>query len=244
MTTKWISLPLFPSTSSREFSSLSRVPSLLWLTFLSLLFFMSLALPATHHYLLPGDELVYYALRAGHSPFYNSLFRALTKAGRYPVLIPVGIGVVIWQRTNRRLLLFLALYTLGTPLLEIGAKYAIARPRPRYLLEAGPLVHSSHGFPSGHALAAAALYGMLLVLLHRRESSRGWQWAITGSLLLLILLIGVSRIYRAAHWPSDVLGGYALGAAYCSLATVVYRWIENRGETKQAQAGAERGREA
>ena len=210
----------------------------LLLSLLCLLFFVGLALPAIYHRLLPGEELVYHAIRARQSPLCDSLCRALTKAGSYPVLVPLGVGVVIWQRANGRRLVFLAFYSLGVPLLEAGAKYAVARPRPRYPLGGDPLSHVTHGFPSGHALAAAAFYGMLLVLLHRKEGGR-WRWGITGCLLLLVLLVGVSRVYRAAHWPSDVLGGYALGGAYCALATAVYRQIEHRDQAKQARTGPE-----
>jgi membrane-associated phospholipid phosphatase len=230
MATPGPSWPLFSAPAPAQ-CSFSGKPSLLWLALLSLLLFVSLALPALHQHLLPGDAVVYHAFQVAHSPFWTSFFRILTQAGSYPVLVPVALGVVVWQRTNRPLLCFLAVYTLGLPLLELGAKCAIARPRPRDFLGAGPLAHVSHDFPSGHALAAAALYGMLVVLIHRRAGSRKWQWGITGGLFLLILLIGVSRIYRAAHWPSDVLGGYALGGVYCALATAVYGWLERKQAT-------------
>ena len=124
-------------------------------------------------------------------------------------------------------MLFLSLYAYSVPQLRAIVKQAVARPRPSYSLVAKPHFHS-YGFPSGHALAAVAFYGMLLVLWHRRGGRRGWQWGVTGGLLLLIVLIGVSRIYLGAHWPSDVLGGYALGVAYCSLATAVYGWMETK----------------
>src|SRR5262245_19499534 len=107
----------------------------------------------------------------------------------------------------------LAFYTLGVPLLESGAKHAVARPRPHQYFAAGPGLHPSHGFPSGHALAAAALYGMLLALLRSRVCSPGRRRVLTGAILFLILGIGSSRIYLGAHWPSDVLGGLALGGA-------------------------------
>ena len=66
---------------------------------------------------------------------------------------------------------------------------------------------------------------------------------MTGGILLLILLIGFSRIYRGAHWPSDVLGGYALGGAYYFLVTAVYAWIEGSSEAQTDQAGTKRDRE-
>ena len=206
------------------------MPRPLFFALLNILLFVGLALPAAYHYLLPGEELLYQVIQAGHSPFFTSLFRTVTRAGKARVLVPVGVGVFLWQLRHWRLLLFLAFYALGVPLLEGGMKQAVDRPRPRHSLASGALFHSTHGFPSGHALAAAVFYGMLLVLLLKRVRHRGWRWGITGGLLLLILLIGVSRIYLGAHWPSDVLGGYTLGGAYCSLATMVCGWIERREE--------------
>ncbi len=194
--------------------------------------FFSLALPAAHQHLLPGDELVYRAILEERSPLLNAFFHAVTKAGSSKVLVPVGVGVLLWQRNNWRLLLFLLFYSFGVAVLEIGAKYMVARPRPHQYFVSGPPLHSSHGFPSDHVLAAAAFYGMLLVLLRKAVRHRSWQWGIMGGILLLILLVGLSRIYRGAHWPSDVLGGYALGGAYCLLATVGYEWIENQQPKK------------
>ena len=201
------------------------------LALLSLLLFVGLALPAAHHLLLPGDELVYRTIQAEHSWLLTAFFQTVTKTGSYWVLAPVWAGVLLWQLPNWGLCLFLILYAYGVPQLRATAKQAVARPRPSHSLVAKSHFHS-YGFPSGHALAAVAFYGMFLVLWHRRGGRRGWQWGITGGLLLLILLIGVSRIYLGAHWPSDVLGGYALGVAYCSLATAVYGWMEPKGVGK------------
>src|SRR5262245_56435072 len=192
------------------------------MAFLNLCLFLSVALPAARQHLLPGDEAVYHALQVRQGPFLTTFFRAVTKAGSYKVLVPVGVSVLLWQISDWRLLLALGLYTLGVPLLERGTKLAIARPRPHDYLGVGLPSHISHGFPSGHTLAAAAFYGMLLLLLRRRVHSRGWRRVLTGGLLLLILLIGASRIYLGAHWPSDVLGGLALGGAYCWLAVALY----------------------
>jgi undecaprenyl-diphosphatase len=114
--------------------------------------------------------------------------------------------------------------------LEMGTKYAVARPRPPHFLVTNTLFPPTHGFPSCHALAAAALYGLLLVLLRRRVRGREWQMGVTGGMLLLIFLIGLSRLYLNAHWLSDMVGGYALGGAYCALATAVYGWIARRAE--------------
>ena len=202
----------------------------LFLALFSFLLFIGLALPSACQLLLPGDAPVYNAIQARRSPPLDSFSRTMKKAGNYKVLVPVGVGVLLWKVTHQRLLLLLGLYALGVLPLETGAKLAVARPRPRHYLMTGPPLSSSHGFPSGHALASTALYGMLLVLLRRRVRSRGWRRVITGGILLLILLIGCSRVYVGAHWPSDVLGGFALGGAYCSLAVAVYERSKRRAD--------------
>ena len=200
--------------------------------------FVSLALPAASQQLIPGDSFLYGAMQTLRLPLLRPFFHVVTEAGSYKVLVPIGVGILFWQRKHVRRMGFLTLYALGIVPLEVWAKLAIARPRPHDYLGLAPLVHTSHGFPSGHALAAAAFYGMLLVLLRRDIDNPTWQYVLSGGTLVLVLLIGVSRIYIGAHWPSDVLGGFALGGGYCILAKAVYERIERQRGT--LQGGKER----
>src|SRR5262249_14716348 len=98
----------------------------------------------------------------------------------------------------------------GAPMLELGMKYVVARPRPPHSLVTHNLFHLTHGFPSGHALSAAALYGLLLVLVQPSLRRRGWRVGGTGGLLLPSLLIRRGRLYLNAHWLRDVVGGVYL----------------------------------
>jgi undecaprenyl-diphosphatase len=70
----------------------------------------------------------------------------------------------------------------------------------------------SYSFPSAHALGATIIFGLLAYLAHRNLPPP-WNLVCPGLLLGLIFLIGVSRIYLGAHYPSDVIGGWLLGSA-------------------------------
>ena len=89
----------------------------------------------------------------------------------------------------------------------------MARPRPpSYLwVEA----YTGPSFPSLHATLSIAVYGMLSAILAHDRSPRVQVlvWSLAG---LVTLIVGASRIYLGAHWPTDILGGYALGAAWLS----------------------------
>ena len=96
------------------------------------------------------------------------------------------------------------------------------RPRPVFDV---PVWHqmTSPGFPSGHVIAAVMCYGLLAYLLIPKSSSRFWKIAISVMAGLIILYIGVSRLFVGDHYLSDVLAGYALGIAWSGL---VYTVIE------------------
>ena len=200
----------------------------LFLALAGLVIFVSIALLAAHQHFLPGEALVYRFVQEARSPGLYSFFRLVTKAGTAKVLVPVGLGVLLWKRNQPQVLLFLSLYSLGVIILERGVKLAVARPRPHDYLGVGLPFHTSHGFPSGHALAATAFYGMLLVLLRQKIHSQRGQLIMTTGILLLIVLISFSRLYLGVHWPGDVLGGLLLGGVYCVFATTVGEWIGKR----------------
>ncbi len=88
-----------------------------------------------------------------------------------------------------------------------GARLAFQRTRPS-LWELATL--HSYSFPSGHAMAALAIYGMVAVIVVRRWPRL--RWPIMMGACVMIVAIGVSRVYLGHHWATDVLAGYAAGA--------------------------------
>jgi undecaprenyl-diphosphatase len=92
--------------------------------------------------------------------------------------------------------------------LNFGLKHLFGRLRPNLFEEIATL--HSYSFPSGHAMAAAAIYGMIAVVIARLAPSL--RLSVGPVAVALALLIGLSRIYLGVHWITDVLAGYAAGA--------------------------------
>ena len=167
----------------------------------------------------------------------ESLFRALNLAGTNPVLdllmvffsalalpyVLPFLAVPVWWKGHRELafdlLVLLAVVVVVTELL----KYAVDRPRPCNVLPDVNLVSSGAcaaefdpSFPSGHASRIFAV-AMLLALRFR--------WPTKLAAFSVAAVAGVSRIYLGLHWPTDVLGGAALGIALAALvAAAGSRW--------------------
>ena len=97
-------------------------------------------------------------------------------------------------------------------LLNHGLKAAFARARPDLVDHLVEVVSPS--FPSGHALMSAAVYLTLAGLLGRRGVDAPVRRSLFWLAVALVLLIGISRVYLGVHWPSDVLGGWVLGALW------------------------------
>jgi membrane-associated phospholipid phosphatase len=121
----------------------------------------------------------------------------------------------------------------GGGLLNTVLKLVVHRPRPPYA--AGFLHHASWSFPSGHAMGSLIGYGMLayavtLLWIHRRSA----QLSVVLVAALLIVAIGLSRLYLGVHYFSDVVGGYAAGVLWLSAC------ISGPGERTTPRASATR----
>jgi membrane-associated phospholipid phosphatase len=118
----------------------------------------------------------------------------------------VTVGMLLLHRYLDALIVSLSLV-----LMPVGQalKIAVGRPRPDFLLVSD--MPTTMSFPSGHALSATILGGILIYLLGETVRSkvicRGLQFMLT----LFILAVGASRVYLGLHWPSDVIGGFAFG---------------------------------
>ena len=91
-------------------------------------------------------------------------------------------------------------------------KEIIKRPRPEWKWA----VETGYSFPSGHTISSYMLYGVISLLLLNRVNKK-WKFPVVIGLMILVLLIGLSRIYLGVHYFSDVLGSILLGTCYLSI---------------------------
>lgn len=149
----------------------------------------------------------------------------LTALGGVPALTLISVLVVAYLLVSRRFqnAALVTVAIAGGALLTAILKVGFARPRPELVDHLVSV--QSLSFPSGHAMASAVTYltlGALLARTERRRDVRGFIFAVAG---FLTLLIGVTRVYLGVHYPTDVLAGWALGAAWALFCWLVARWL-------------------
>ncbi len=151
------------------------------------------------------------------TPAADSVMYFITYLGSVPtVLVVTAIAVIISllrARYEDALLVFLAL--AASTLFFVGVKLLVARPRPP--LEDARIIQGGFSFPSGHSTISAAVYGTIAYLLIR-SVRREWVRALVAvGTALLVLAIGVSRVYLGVHYPSDVVAAWTAGALWVLL---------------------------
>lgn len=131
--------------------------------------------------------------------------------------------------------LFVVVAVAGGTALSQGLKMLFDRPRPDLVPNAP--IELTASFPSGHAMLSAVTYLTLGVLLTRLEAPRRVHAFFLVVAVIMTVLIGISRVYLGVHWPTDVLAGWCLGAAWALLCWLVALWLQRRGGIEN---GAER----
>lgn len=127
----------------------------------------------------------------------------------------------------------------GGAALSTFLKMGFARPRPD--LVAHLVEVQSASFPSGHAMLSAVTYLTLGALLARVQARRRVRAYLLGVAVLLTVTIGISRIYLGVHWPTDVLAGWCLGAAWAMLCWMAALFLQRRGQVETTSAAEEKG---
>ena len=108
-------------------------------------------------------------------------------------------------------------------------KMLFERPRPDDILQL--VQESGYSFPSGHSITSMAVFGTLLYLVQTRMENKKLANRLSALLILLILLIGPSRVYLGVHYPTDILGGWALGIFVATLVLMIWnRYYAKRAE--------------
>ena len=156
----------------------------------------------------------------------------VTTLGYYWFVLPLlAFATIVFYRKRRRIsAVLLPVATVGGMVLTTVLKTIFERDRPE-LFDSG-YTASFYSFPSGHATIAVGFYGTLTLLLAMRLKGPK-RWTVVALGVLLVLLIGFSRLYLGVHYPTDILAGYLAAPLWVSTIGLFYfLWRAVRGATR------------
>ena len=152
-------------------------------------------------------------------PDLDQFMLFITRLGDINILwLMVGFGLLALA-LNRKTqdFIFLTLTTLGAVAINTVLKLAFHRTRPHLWTSLRP--EPGFGFPSGHSMGSVTVVAALIVLTWNTR----WRYPILILGSIVAVLVGLSRVYLGVHYPSDVLGGWAVSIAWVTLVTLVLR---------------------
>lgn len=185
------------------------------------------------------DITIAQAIQAIDLPGLFAVMRFVSLLGNkiwFPLFVLLtAIGLLLYYRKRPELFLLLS-SSLGGYVASYALKWALARPRPDAGVVRLWVETKSYSFPSGHVLHYATFYGCLFFLVWRCIAPTRPLLSLSRALLLvffggLVVLVGFSRVYLGAHWPSDVVGAYLFGFGWLLFTIGLYeRYRKDRGK--------------
>lgn len=150
----------------------------------------------------------------------------ITFLGTHQFLIPANLLLLIYFlfiRRHRWFSIKIPTIALSSVALMFFLKHLFGRLRPDI-----PLLKEAQGlsFPSGHAFMSVTFYGLLVYIIWQTVKNKWVRFTLCVLLILLILVIGFSRIYLRVHYPSDVLAGFATGFLWLVISIFTLRRLE------------------
>jgi undecaprenyl-diphosphatase len=142
--------------------------------------------------------------------------------GVYLIVFVTGAAALylLYKRYWWELFTFFLVTGGGETLLAL-LKLLFHRPRPAKQL----VMAHGYSFPSGHAFSAVVVYGFLIYMTWKLIRSEALRFIIFFVAILLIVLVGISRVYLNVHWLTDVLGGYTAGFAWLIFSIIMVNTI-------------------
>lgn len=165
--------------------------------------------------------------------WFQEMMRDITGLGGTGVLTLVTLSAAgfLMLEGKRHAALLLVLAVLGGMLLSSLLKAGYDRPRPTLTPHGSYVVSPS--FPSGHSMMSAVVYltvGSLIARLRPNPRVRVYVLLLSA---LVAIIVGVSRVYLGVHWPTDVLAGWAVGAAWALLCWLIALLLQRRGSVER-----------
>jgi len=209
----------------------------------ALLAFAGIAAEMLEGETLGFDRAVLLALRHPDAPYdpigprwVTEVARDVTGLGGNAILFFVTLAVAGYLAlVRKRAAALLVIVTVGGGMaLSTLLKLAFQRPRPD-LVPHGAEVYTA-SFPSGHAMLSAVTYLTLAALLIQVQVQWRAKTYVLALAILVTLLIGVSRVYLGVHWPTDVLAGWCIGAAWALLCWLAALALQRNRQVERSEA--------
>ncbi|GLX68670.1 phosphatase PAP2 family protein [Paenibacillus glycanilyticus] len=188
------------------------------------------------------DHRITNMVRSSQSDAMTILMKGFTDLGAgFWVIITIvlfagGLGLIGYRR---ELIFYLGVIG-GSALLNLLLKVIFQRARPdiNRIVEA-----TGFSFPSGHSMSAFTLYGITIYFLWKHLKIGWMRVTVIAIGIVIIAMIGISRIYLGVHYPSDVLGGYLVSAAWLTMSIGLYerflkeRWLSRKFRVQREEKG-------
>ncbi|KPB03970.1 hypothetical protein AAV98_14505 [Bacillus sp. CHD6a] len=160
---------------------------------------------------LTFDHVIMEYFQSIESGTLTSILRTITETGSIWWITAVSVLTVLFLWLKKRDVhgvVFFILAIVGGGIFIFVLKYFFQRERPTFAPEYDG---NGYSFPSGHALGSFILYGFIIYLIGREKRFFKMRMFVIGLLSVLVISIGISRVYLQVHYPSDILAGYAVG---------------------------------
>ncbi|MFX3623066.1 MAG: phosphatase PAP2 family protein [Ectobacillus sp.] len=164
-----------------------------------------------------------------------AFFSVITEMGSEVGIVATVMASLLWMG-RKKMYAAMAVYPLAiisTHIVNKTLKEIVARERPS-LNEA--LDALGYSFPSGHAMLSVVTYGFLACMIAGSQIGKTVKVLAAFISALLIILVGLSRVVLSVHYPSDVLGGYAMGGILLVAALYAYTYAQGLQQHKQEMA--------
>lgn len=182
-----------------------------WLVFtICLVLFILIALNVHKGINFKIDDIIYKYI--SKLSFLDNFFKITTNLGSSTCIILITILFIFIFKHNKIKLLLTSNLIFVTVLSQIFKRiFKRLRPLDPLIIEKG------FSFPSGHSMVSMAFYGYLIYLIYLKIDNKYLKYSLILILSLVILTIGISRIYLRVHFPSDVMGGFFFSISYLIL---------------------------
>ena len=181
-----------------------------WVLFIiSLTIFIFISLCVYFNLTSSFDLIIYNFIISFKNDFLTNFLKVITLFGGEYIILLITFSFLFIK--NKKFFLSLFIDMILIVLFNYFLKFFFLRERPIDLMI---INETGYSYPSGHSMVAVSFYGFILFLIWKMNIKKVYKYLFSFVIVLLMILIGISRIYLGVHFPSDVIGGYSISLCY------------------------------